>query len=125
MSIHIQKTHDFLFGAYKLMCSSTCSATITLMAYNPEENETGRQLGAQAEREWMVEYIVDIPEVAPVRNIAILRGREMSDVQSRLYDVLRAQFVEARRLDVTVIRIEPVDMRTDSSLFEIGGAFAP
>lgn len=95
------------------------------MAYNPEENETGRQLGAQAEREWMVEYIVDIPEVAPVRNIAILRGREMSDVQSRLYDVLRAQFVEARRLDVTVIRIEPVDMRTDSSLFEIGGAFAP
>lgn len=125
MSIHIQKTHDFLFGACKLMSSSTCSATITLMAYNPEENETGRQLGAQAEREWMVEYIIDIPEVEPIRNIAILRGREMSDVQSRLYDILRAQFVEARRLDVTVIRMEPVDMRTDSSLFEIGGAFAP
>jgi len=95
------------------------------MAYNPEDKETGRQLGAQTTREWMVEYIVDIPEVAPIRNVAILRGREMSDVQSRLYDLLRAEFVDARRLDVTVIRMEPVDMRTNSSLFEIGGAFAP
>ena len=57
--------------------------------------------------------------------ITIIRGAEMSEVQGRLYDILRAQYASEARLDVTVIRMEPVDMRTDVALFEIGGVSQP
>ena len=57
--------------------------------------------------------------------MTILRGAQMADVQGRLYDVLRAQYASETRLDVTVVRMEPVDMRTDVALFEIGGTFQP
>ena len=95
------------------------------MAYLPEENEEERLGGAQAVREWLVEYVVELPEQNAVRMITVIRGAEMSEVQGRLYDVLRAQYAAEARLDVTVIRMEPVDMRTDVGLFEIGGVYQP
>jgi hypothetical protein len=99
--------------------------TIT-MAYIPEENENGRQESVQTEREWLVEYILDIPDSGePVRMVTILRGAQMADVQGRLYDILRSQYASYQRLDVTVVRMEPVDMRTDVAMFEIGGTYQP
>ena len=95
------------------------------MAYVPEEREEERLGGAQADREWLVEYVVELPEQNAVRMITVIRGAEMSEVQGRLYDVLRAQYAAEARLDVTVIRMEPVDMRTDVGLFEIGGVYQP
>ena len=95
------------------------------MAYIPEEREEERQSGARVDREWLVEYVVELPENNPIRMVTILRGSEMSDVQGRLYDILRVQYASETRLDVTVIRMEPVDMRTDVALFEIGGTFQP
>ena len=95
------------------------------MAYIPEEREEERLGGAQADREWLVEYVVELPEQNAVRMITVIRGSEMSQVQGRLYDVLRAQYAAETRLDVTVIRMEPVDMRTDVGLFEIGGVYQP
>ena len=95
------------------------------MAYVPEEREEERLGGAQADREWLVEYVVELPEQNAVRMITVIRGSEMSEVQGRLYDVLRAQYAAETRLDVTVIRMEPVDMRTDVGLFEIGGVYQP
>ncbi len=95
------------------------------MAYVPEEREEERLGGAQADREWLVEYVVELPEQNAVRMITVIRGSEMSEVQGRLYDVLRAQYAAEARLDVTVIRMEPVDMRTDVGLFEIGGVYQP
>ena len=95
------------------------------MAYVPEEREEERLWGAQADREWLVEYVVELPEQNAVRMITVIRGSEMSEVQGRLYDVLRAQYAAEARLDVTVIRMEPVDMRTDVGLFEIGGVYQP
>ena len=96
-----------------------------MMAYVPEEREEERLGGAQADREWLVEYVVELPEQNAVRMITVIRGAEMSEVQGRLYDVLRAQYAAEARLDVTVIRMEPVDMRTDVGLFEIGGVYQP
>ena len=76
--------------------------TIT-MAYIPEENENGRQESVQTEREWLVEYILDIPDNGePVRMVTILRGAQMADVQGRLYDILRSQYASYQRLDVTL-----------------------
>ena len=98
--------------------------TIT-MAYIPEENENGRQESVQTEREWLVEYIVEFPEENPIRMVTILRGAKMADVLGSLYDILRAQYASETRLDVTVVRMEPVDMRTDVALFEIGGTYQP
>ena len=95
------------------------------MAYVPEEREEERLGGAQADREWLVEYVVELPEQNAVRMVTVIRGSEMSEVQGRLYDVLRAQYAAEARLDVTVIRMEPVDMRTDVGLFEIGGVYQP
>ena len=46
-------------------------------------------------------------------------------MQGRLYDVLRSNYASEVRLDVTVVRMEPVDMRTDVALFEIGGTYQP
>ncbi|MEE2748024.1 MAG: hypothetical protein VX473_06120 [Candidatus Thermoplasmatota archaeon] len=95
------------------------------MAYIPEEREEERLEGAQTDREWLVEYVVELPEDNPVRMVTIIRGAEMSEVQGRLYDILRAQYASEARLDVTVVRMEPVDMRTDVALFEIGGVYQP
>jgi hypothetical protein len=95
------------------------------MAYIPEERKEGRQEGAPTDREWLVEYIVELPEEMPMRMVTILRGAQMSDVQGRLYDILRSEFAAHQRLDVTIVRMEPVDMRTDAALFEIGGAYQP
>ncbi len=95
------------------------------MAYTPEEKEEERLGGVQVDREWLVEYVVELQDENPIRMVTILRGAEMADVQGRLYDILRAQYASEARLDVTVIRMEPVDMRTDVALFEIGGTFQP
>ncbi|MDP6906360.1 MAG: hypothetical protein QF440_02970 [Candidatus Thalassarchaeaceae archaeon] len=96
------------------------------MEYTPEEDREWEQESVQVEREWLVEYVLDIPEEGEaVRMITILRGAQMSDVQSRLYDILRSQYASHQRLDVTVIRMEPVDMRTDVAMFEIGGTYQP
>jgi hypothetical protein len=95
------------------------------MAYIPEESEEERVDSAQADREWLVEYIVELPEDNSIRMVTILRGGQMADVQGRLYDILRAQYANESRLDVTVVRMEPVDMRTDVALFEIGGTYQP
>ena len=95
------------------------------MAYIPEEREEERLGGVQADRVWLVEYIIELPDENPIRLVTILRGAQMADVQGRLYDVLRAQYASETRLDVTVVRMEPVDMRTDVALFEIGGTYQP
>ena len=54
------------------------------MAYIPEEREEERLGGAQVDREWLVEYIVEFPEENPIRMVTILRGANMADVQGRL-----------------------------------------
>ncbi|MBN16649.1 MAG: hypothetical protein CMB37_00610 [Euryarchaeota archaeon] len=95
------------------------------MTYIPEESKEESQGGIQVDREWLVEYVVELPEENPMRMLTILRGPQMSDVQGRLYDMLRSQYANVSRLDVTVIRMEPVDMRTDVGLFEIGGTYQP
>ena len=95
------------------------------MAYIPEEKEEGRLGDVQADREWLVEYIVELPDENPSRVVTILRGGQMADVQGRLYVILRTQYAPETRLDVTVVRMEPVDMRTDVALFEIGGTYQP
>ena len=95
------------------------------MAYIPEEREEERRESAQVDREWLVEYIVELPDDNTIRMVTILRGAQMADVQGRLYDILRAQYASETRLDVTVVRMEPVDMRTDVALFEIGGTYQP
>ena len=54
------------------------------MAYIPEEREEERLGGVQVDREWLVEYIVELPDENPIRLVTILRGGQMADVQGRL-----------------------------------------
>ena len=54
------------------------------MAYIPEEREEERLEGVQADREWLVEYIIELPDENPIRQVTILRGEQMADVQARL-----------------------------------------
>ena len=44
------------------------------MAYIPEEREEERLGGVQADREWLVEYIVELPEENPIRLASVARG---------------------------------------------------
>jgi hypothetical protein len=76
-------------------------------------------------REWIVEYIVEIPGEDPLKHLSILRGRDVDDVQARLYQELREEYPASERIEVTVMRLLPVEKDTDEQMFELGGVYQP
>ncbi len=68
--------------------------------------------------EWMVEFILEIRGELPIRSVTVLHGGDMEDVRGALHRELTGIYPEAMRLDVTVIRMAPVDMQTDQTLFD-------
>ena len=87
----------------------------------PEEHDTA-QLPM---REWLVEYIVERAQKETLHCLTVLRGRNVEDVQTRLYSELRADFPLELKLEVTVTRMVPVDVDTDEALFEMQGTYQP
>ncbi len=76
-------------------------------------------------REWIVEYIVEIPGEDALNHLSILRGQDVHDVQARLYQELREEYPASERIEVTVIRLLPVEKDTDEQMFELGGVYQP
>ena len=52
-------------------------------------------------REWIVEYLVEIPGQEPLKHLSILRGRDVHDVQARLYQELREEYFKNEKLQGT------------------------
>ena len=76
-------------------------------------------------REWIVEYIVEIPGEDALNHLSILRGQDVHDVQARLYQELREEYPASERIEVTVMRLLPVEKDTDEQMFELGGVYQP
>jgi len=76
-------------------------------------------------REWIVEYLVEIPGQEPLKHLSILRGRDVHDVQARLYQELREEYPTCEKIEVTVMRLLPVEKDTDEQMFELGGVYQP
>lgn len=76
-------------------------------------------------RDWLVEYYVERAQKEPLHCLTILRGRNVEEVQTRLYTELRENFPLDLKLEVTVTRMVPIDIDTNASLFEIEGIYQP
>ena len=76
-------------------------------------------------REWLVEYTVELPGEEPANHLSILRGRDVHDVQARLYQELRQEYSSSERIEVTVNRLLPVEKETDEHMFEVEGLYQP
>ena len=76
-------------------------------------------------REWIVEYIVEIPGQEVRNHLSILRGLDVHDVQARLYQELREEYPTSDRIEVTVMRLLPVEKDTDEQMFELEGVYQP
>ena len=87
----------------------------------PEEHDTA-QLPM---REWLVEYFVERAQKETLHCLTVLRGRNVEDVQTRLYSELRENFPLELKLEVTVTRMVPIDVDTDEALFEMQGTYQP
>ncbi|HIG20569.1 MAG: hypothetical protein CXT67_01630 [Methanobacteriota archaeon] len=87
----------------------------------PEEHDTA----PLPMREWLVEYIVERAQKETLHCLTVLRGRNVEDVQTRLYSELRENFPLELKLEVTVTRMVPVDVDTDEALFEMQGTYQP
>ena len=89
------------------------------------EPEDTRDETVVVTREWIVEYIVEIPGEDALNHLSILRGQDVHDVQARLYQELREEYPASERIEVTVIRLLPVEKDTDEQMFELGGVYQP
>ncbi|MCH2348341.1 MAG: hypothetical protein MK233_00245 [Candidatus Poseidoniales archaeon] len=76
-------------------------------------------------REWIVEYLVEISGQEPLKHLSILRGRDVHDVQARLYQELREEYPTCEKIEVTVMRLLPVEKDTDEQMFELDGVYQP
>ncbi|MDC3291426.1 hypothetical protein OAV27_02955 [Euryarchaeota archaeon] len=76
-------------------------------------------------REWLVEYFVERAQKETLHCLTVLRGRNVEDVQTRLYSELRENFPLELKLEVTVTRMVPIDVDTDEALFEMQGTYQP
>ncbi len=81
--------------------------------WNPDEEQVGSE-----PTEWIVEFILEIRGNLPVRSVTVLHGEDLDGVRNALHKELTEINPEAMRIDVTVIRMEPVEMETDQTLFD-------
>ena len=86
--------------------------------------EHGTKQQEQPEREWVVEYRVDI-EDASYHRLSMLKGKDVKSVQATLFEELRNEYSHVDRIDVTVIRLEPVETHTGPLEFDMNTVFQP
>ena len=86
--------------------------------------EHGTKQQEQPEREWVVEYRVDI-ENASYHHLSMLKGKDSKSVQATLFEELRTEYSHVERIDVTVIRLEPVETHSRDLEFDMSTMFQP
>ena len=73
-------------------------------------------------RRWMVEYIVEISGEKH-HHLTVLKAQEPGDVHKALLRELQRTYMTTERVEVMVLKMEPVATDTDALLFE--GIFTP
>ena len=59
-------------------------------------------------KEWVVEYYAKVGTES-THHLTVLHGEDMKDVQRKLMQELRATYMEAQEIEVTVIRMEEIE----------------
>ncbi len=73
-------------------------------------------------KEWVVGYYAKVGTES-THHLTVLHGEDMKDVQRKLMQELRATYMEAQEIEVTVIRMEEIETEPNIAMFM--GAFTP
>ena len=73
-------------------------------------------------KEWVVEYYAKVGTES-THHLTVLHGEDMEDVQRKLMQELRATYREAQEIEVTVIRMEEIEIEPNIAMFM--GAYTP
>ena len=105
----MQETESFIVFQDKLV----------LMWPQQDEDEQSDQ---QAPKRWMVEYIV---ELKGERNhhLTVLRADDAAGAHKELLRELQRTYMTSEKVEVMVVKMEPIHTETDNLLFE--GIYAP
>jgi hypothetical protein len=72
----------------------------------------------------VVEYRVDVENIS-YHHLSLIEGKNLQSVQANLFAELREEYSHSERIDVTVIRMEPVETHTNEKDFDTVGAYHP
>ena len=75
-------------------------------------------------KEWVVEYRVDVENIS-YHHLSLIEGKNLQIVQANLVAELREEYSHTERIDVTVIRMEPVETHAHEKDFDTAGAYHP
>lgn len=86
--------------------------------------EHGTTQEEESSREWIVEYRVDVDEISH-HHLSMIEGKNLQDVQANLFAELREEYADSERIDVTVIRMEPVETHVMDTHFDKASVYQP
>jgi len=86
--------------------------------------EQGTRQEEQSSREWIVEYRVDIGKHS-YHHLSMIVAQNLQNVQALLFEELRDEYNHAERIDVTIIRMEPIDTHAQVGGFTSTGVYHP
>lgn len=86
--------------------------------------EHGTTQEEESSKEWVVEYRVDVENIS-YHHLSLIKGKNLQSVQANLFAELREEYSHSERIDVTVIRMEPVETHTNEKDFDTVGAYHP
>ena len=93
------------------LCSSSVILVLMEIPY-----EYGTQQDKQNLRQWAVEYVVEhLGE--RFHHITVLEGTDVNEVQHSLFEELRELYPAAERLEVAIVRMDPIQTQTEERLF--------
>jgi hypothetical protein len=74
------------------------------------------------QKEWAVEYVAKVG-TETTHHLSILKGETMEEVQQDLMRELRHTYREAAEIEVTVLRMEEIEIEPNAAIF--AGMFTP
>ena len=86
--------------------------------------EHGTTQEEESSREWVVEYRVDVDNIS-YHHLSMIEGKKLQTVQANLFAELREEYSDSERIDVTVIRMEPVETHVIERHFDTASAYQP
>jgi|ETNmetMinimDraft_19_1059907.scaffolds.fasta_scaffold81617_2 hypothetical protein len=73
-------------------------------------------------KEWVVEYYAKVGDET-THHLSVLAGESMEEVQKNLMHELRSTYKEAQEIEVTVMRMEEIEVEPNVAMFN--GTFTP
>lgn len=86
--------------------------------------EHGTAQEEESSKEWVVEYRVDVDNIS-YHHLSMIEGKNLQTVQANLFAELREEYSDSERIDVTVIRMEPVETHVIERHFDTASAYQP